>query len=308
MKLKTQNRTSLFLLGVVLALLAAPAGFAPRSESTGLAQAQAGYTLASQVGTYAYTCSSIAAGAAKAMAGFGTFTSDGNGNMTGTTYFANVPSPDGSRRIVPWINGVATYTINADGTGTATWTMTNPDGVTGISHYDRVITQAEVIGGVKVATEIVALQREPVMNAGALLTCVAKRLPDAGVFTNTSVQGTYALTINTGPNMVSCQGIATMDGNGNASGPFITNAPTTDGGRQVVPGTFAVSYTLNPDGTAIALGTTTTPAGTGQFTNDLLITQAKVVGGVKVATEVFGMQREAKGGLFSTYLFKRLPD
>jgi hypothetical protein len=299
------NRKSLFSL-VVIILLMGLVGFVPGSNSTEVAQAQEGYTLASQQGTYAYTCTSTA----NVAAGFGVFTSDGNGNMTSAGDMFNVPAPDGSRQVIPYPPGaaVATYTMNADGTSTATWTMTNPDGTTTTAHMDRVITQAEVVGGVKLATEFFAMQREP-FGPGALVTYVAKRLPDEGVFTNASAKGTWAYTITGGPNIAGAQGICTIDENGKVTGPFIVNAPAPDGSRLVVPGTIEGTYTQHANGTGTSSYMSAWPDGsTGGGTLDFVITQARAEGQVKVATEMFAMQREPWNGLFLTYTFKRLPD
>jgi hypothetical protein len=55
---------------------------------------------------------------------------------------------------------VGTYTVNANGMGTGAGTTTFPDGSTSLGTYDMVIMQAEVIDGVKVATEFFTISRE----------------------------------------------------------------------------------------------------------------------------------------------------
>jgi hypothetical protein len=128
-------------------------------------------------------------------------------------------------------------------------------------------------------------------------------------YTAASIEGTWAYTITGGSNMASAAGIAVIDKLGTASGPFVMNAPALDGGRLVVPGTFSGIITQYANGTGIYLGTTSLADGsTVTATIDLVITQARVHGRLKTATEMFGMQREANFGLFWTYLFKRLPD
>jgi hypothetical protein len=153
------------------------------------------------------------------------------------------------------------------------------------------------------------MQREPSLT-GDLMTCVCKRLPEAGVFTKASIKGTWAYTITGGPNVAGAQGIWMADENGNGTGPFIVNAPAPDGSRLVIPGTApGTTPTLNADGTGIFSGRSIFPDGsTNQWTLDFVITQAEVVSGVKVATEMFAIQREPGFGLFWTYTFKRLPD
>jgi hypothetical protein len=40
----------------------------------------------------------------------------------------------------------------------------------------------------------------------------------------------------------------------------------------------------------------------------MVITQAEVISGVKVATEFFAISREGNEGMLVTFVFKRLPD
>jgi hypothetical protein len=224
---------------------------------------------------------------------------------------ANVPAPDGSRQVIPAPPTVGTYTINPDGTGTATLTTTMPDGSTTTAHLDRVITQAEVIGGVKLATEVYGMAREP-FGPGALITCVIKRLPDGAVFSNVSLQGAYAAINSDGTGLTGAAGSFTADGNGNVASSWMMNMPTPSGSRLVFPVTGAGTYTLNPNGTGTWNGTATRPDGmTEQWSGDMIVTQAEQVGSVTLVTELFIIAREpdpVTGKAAVTSVSKRLPD
>jgi hypothetical protein len=306
MLLRIFDRKAIVLPMALISLLTASAAFVPSSESPGVAQAQGGYTLASLQGTFA--CPWIVG--AQVGAGFGVYTLDGNGNYTSASDIANMPTPEGGRQLIPFTD-VGTYQVNANGTVVLSSTYTFPDGSSVKRSWDFVVTQAvrSSVGASLVATEFSGMQREPSLT-GDLMTCVCKRLPDEGVFTSASIKGTWAYTITGGSNAACAAGTATIRENGNFSGPFIMNAPAPDGSRLVIPGTAAgTAPTLKEDGTGLFSGATTLPDGsTNQWTLDFVITQAEVVGGVKVATEMFAIQREPGFGLFWTYTFKRLPD
>ena len=100
------------------------------------------YTAASLNGTYAVVAtygSNVAL--ALAIRHF-----DGKGNLTGT-FTLNEPDPassTGGRKIVTGTQ-VGTYTVNCDGTGVITRTVTASNGVTATQMDDFVITKATVI-------------------------------------------------------------------------------------------------------------------------------------------------------------------
>ncbi len=78
--------------------------------------------------------------------------------------------------------GEGVYTVNDDGTGTATYTNTFADGSTSIVNFDFVITRAEVVWppktpSVKLATEIFAVQREAGLTV-SLVTSLQKHVPE----------------------------------------------------------------------------------------------------------------------------------
>ncbi len=72
----------------------------------------------------------------------------------------NLPAPHFSRKtMAATIEG--TYALNPDGTATATYTFTTTDGLSLELDYDAVIMQVQEINGLKLATEIFAVQKEP---------------------------------------------------------------------------------------------------------------------------------------------------
>ena len=135
-----------------------------------------GFTKASLKGFY----SAQEAGDGDVSAGFGVIVYDGLGKTT-RRLTVNAPAEDGGRRILEF-PGEGTYTVNDDGTGTATYTNTSADGTTSTVHFDFVITKAEVvfppkIPSAKLATEIFAVQREAGQTV-SLVTSVQKRVPE----------------------------------------------------------------------------------------------------------------------------------
>ena len=135
-----------------------------------------GFTNASIQGTYAMK----ATFGSHDGAAIGVMTSEGDGNVTGSG-IQNLPGLFWQRNVMEsTFDG--TYTVNADGIVTFTNTFTVPGGIEVEMHADGVIMQAEYINDVKVATELFAMEREPINpllgKAGSLATFTFKRLPD----------------------------------------------------------------------------------------------------------------------------------
>lgn len=135
-----------------------------------------GFTRASLKGFY----SAQEAGDGDVSAGFGVIVYDGLGKTT-RRLTVNAPGEDGGRRILEFPGG-GTYTVNDDGTGTATYVNTFADGSTSTVHFDFVITKAEVVfppktPSAKLATEIFAVQREAGTTV-SLVTSLQKRVPE----------------------------------------------------------------------------------------------------------------------------------
>ncbi len=131
------------------------------------------YRLASLEGNYAVV-GTYGANVARLL---GTYHADGQGNIKGTAK-VNLPGP-GNERVIVSISFGGTYTVNEDGTGTIYFTVELPGGGSGPATLDFVFTRSEVLGGIKVATEIATAQREPslVVN-GQFVTHVSTRRPD----------------------------------------------------------------------------------------------------------------------------------
>ena len=123
-----------------------------------------GYNNASFQGRYGF---SIIYGPRVAV-GVGVAISDGKGNFHGIQNF-NVGG-----NYIPQ-KFVGTYEINEDGTGTAYAKLTAPDGSVQEGAFDYVTLQAFDGGGVKTATELQGMTRQPLN--GYYVISWFKRLP-----------------------------------------------------------------------------------------------------------------------------------
>ena len=136
------------------------------------------YTLESLQGSYAVTGNYADYRAAS----LGTRSLDGAGNLRGS-FVINQPtaaSTTGQRTIVSGtLSG--TYTVNCDGTGEFTRTVTLADGTTSSAMDDFLITRAVLKGDKLVATYIEDAQRVPstVVPGGFFLTRTHTLLPNA---------------------------------------------------------------------------------------------------------------------------------
>lgn len=105
---------------------------------------------------------------------------DGKGNLTGT-FIVNKPTPGSTTGARTLVSGTqaGTYTVNCDGTGVVTRSLTVGTTVTE-QVDDFVITAAIVRDGHKIATSIADAQRTPsaIVAGGIFLTRVYTRLPD----------------------------------------------------------------------------------------------------------------------------------
>jgi len=133
-----------------------------------------GYSLASLKGNYAF----VATYAANVAAALGVVTFDGVGNAKGSV-LVNQPGPNGSRTIVK-VTVAGTYSVQSDGTGTTSFTVTFSDGHTSDVSEDFVITKAEPHGGILIATSIFEAQEQPsvVITGDVFVTHTYTRRPD----------------------------------------------------------------------------------------------------------------------------------
>ena len=107
---------------------------------------------------------------------------DGKGNLTRTGIINQpvVGSTTGARSVTP-VTSVGTYTVNCDGTGTITRTVTRADGTTADTSDDFIITKSEFLHGWPwTAISITDVQRDPsvIVPGGIFTTRVHTRLPD----------------------------------------------------------------------------------------------------------------------------------
>ena len=135
------------------------------------------YTVASVQGTWAL----IATYGANVAISFGERSVDGDGNFTGV-FVVNGPtagSTTGERTITTGTQ-VGSFTVNCDGSGTITRTLTASNGVIATQTDDFIITGSTVTDGKLIATAIADAVRVPsaLVAGGIFVTRVHTRLPD----------------------------------------------------------------------------------------------------------------------------------
>jgi hypothetical protein len=135
---------------------------------------QRGYSLASLKGNYAF----VGTYAANVGANLGVITFDGLSAAKGWVP-VNEPGPNGSRKMVK-VTLTGTYSVQSDGTGTISFTVTFADGHTSEVSEDFVITKAESHGGTLVRTSIFEAQEQPsvVISGDVFVTHTYTRRPD----------------------------------------------------------------------------------------------------------------------------------
>jgi hypothetical protein len=135
-------------------------------------------------------------------------------------------------------------------------------------------------------------------------------------YTVASLHGNYGVVATYGANVAVALGTRSYDGNGNVTGTFILNAPTTGsttGARTIITGTQVGTYTVNCDGTGKITRTLTGSNGiTTMQVDDFKITGAFAQSGVLLANSFTDAQETPAalipGGLFVTRVQTRLPD
>lgn len=134
-------------------------------------------------------------------------------------------------------------------------------------------------------------------------------------YTLASLQGSFALVGTYGSNVAMALGSRTYDGNGNFTGTFIINEPTTGsttGARTIVTGTLTGTYTVNCNGTGQVNHIAITNTGiTSMALDDFVITGGIVQNGLLVASTLVDAQEVPSaivaGGVFLTRVYTRLP-
>ncbi len=135
-------------------------------------------------------------------------------------------------------------------------------------------------------------------------------------YTLASLQGNYTLVANYGANVAIALATRSYDGNGNLTGTFVLNEPTsgsTTGARTIVTGTQAGTYTVNCNGTGKINRVLTASTGvTAIQVDDFVITGAFVQSGVLIATSIADAVEVGSvlvpGGILVSRVQTRLPD
>jgi hypothetical protein len=134
-------------------------------------------------------------------------------------------------------------------------------------------------------------------------------------YTLSSLYGSYSVIATYGSNVAMSFGTRSYDGNGNLTGTFLLNAPTsgsTTGARTISTGTQMGTYTVNCNGTGKFYRTLTSSTGvTAIQIDDFIITGAIVQNGLIATTIADAVEVPSAlvpGGIFVTRIQTRLPD
>ena len=102
--------------------------------------------------------------------------------------------------------------------------------------------------------------------------------------------------------------LETYDGKGNATGSALANQPGANGTRTITRFGISGTYTVNKDGSGVRKLTIALPGGgTAQVIEDFVITRAKVIDGVALATEIADAQREPSAVIDDQSLVRHTP-
>ncbi len=268
--------------------------------NNGVTHADEGFTNGSLKGNYAVI--NIGRGGQTPQAGVSVATYDGKGKFSGIT-IQDLPGPSLGERTFVRAAFEGIYKVNANGTGTGSIKTTLPNGTISEVNIVLMITESEIVNGIKVAKEFSFMHETLSSGTGGLLTLVATRLPAKGKFTNTSLKGDYSYTVigRGGYTPQSGLGVITYDGKGSFSGTATVNIQGLSfGERLFITAPFVRPYSVNPDGTGMA-----TPPGESEIV--FVITRAEVDNDLKVAKEVFFIVRDlnpATGNLLTGFIKK----
>jgi hypothetical protein len=127
----------------------------------------------------------------------------------------------------------------------------------------------------------------------AVFSSVALAQEETPKYTLASLCGDYGAVVTYGANIAAGFGHETYDGKGNATGSALANQPGANGTRTITRFGISGTYTVNKDGSGVRNLTIALPGGgTAQVIEDFVITRAKVIDGVAIATEIADAQRE----------------
>jgi len=143
----------------------------------------------------------------------------------------------------------------------------------------------------------------------ATMPCLASAQGDPGrrqsqpKYSQASICGDYAAIATYGANIARALGTESFDGKGSLSGSAIANQPGPNSTRSLISIGLDGTYSVNADGTGKMVLTITLPGGaTANVTEDFVITKAKVIDGVEVATEIEDAQETPSAVIDDTSL------
>jgi hypothetical protein len=114
-----------------------------------------------------------------------------------------------------------------------------------------------------------------------------------------SLRGDYAVVANYGSGIASAVAVQWMDGNGHTGGSAVVNQPgSTSSTRRISTISIKGSYTVRSNGTGVIYLTIGLPNGAvAHATEDFVITKAKRIDGVLVATALTDEQRQPSAAI-----------
>lgn len=242
-------------------------------------------------------------------ASVGVLNFNGAGGVSGRL-ITNTPGPRFGERQQVETSVEGTYTVNLDKTGFGSLeaVVKANDGSTRDLKAEMLVVRAEEVAGAKTVQEVCLMEYPVDPTTGGIHTIQASRHPHGGRFSLATLEGIYAGPgIGQGgrtPSAAIGMGWARYDGKGGFMAVDIQNVPgpTFLERTRVSYDTPSGRYEINEDGTGMIFA----PGGRA----DLVVTRAKVVGGVNVALAYFFVQHDlhpSTGNLVMTTISKRWP-
>ncbi|WP_133510999.1 hypothetical protein [Candidatus Thiosymbion oneisti] len=237
---------------------------------------------------------------------------EGQGNISGQI-ITNMPGRTYQERQVQEGSVEGTLTVDESGLGfgRAEIVYRYGDGIVLTTAARFMINQAETSSTEAMAQSLTVMQEGLDPATGGLVTTFLTRLPDEGVFGLESLRGTYSGVgfAYGGLSPVSGTGYITFDGQGGTNASNVQNFPGANFGERVFVtfDTPAGQYTIGENGIGTITSAQEYEVGA---VADLVVTRAKVIGGVKVAQEYFWFLRDLlpTGGLATSRISKQFPD
>jgi hypothetical protein len=268
------------------------------------------FSNASIQGVYALT--SLAEGGRAPGASIGMLRFNGQGNVSGQI-ITNMPGPTYQERRVEQGSVEGTYTVDETGVGFGRTETVHRygDGTVLATAARFMINQAEASITESMAQSLTVMQEGLDPATGGLVTASLTRLPDDGGFSLESLRGTYSGVgfAYGGQSPVSGTGFITFDGQGGTNASNVQNFPGASFDERVFVtfDTPAGQYTLGENGIGTITSAQEYEVGA---VADLVITRAKVIGGIKVAQEYFWFLRDLlpTSGLATSRISKQFPD